>query len=87
MSDALDESLLDNPESQRLLGEMKRKQQEQKIAIEKIRKAESDYIETVTKISNNLHTNPHWKTLCMNHVQEGTMAFIRAVSNPGERQL
>ena len=86
MSDALDESLLDNPETKRLLDQMKRKQQEQKIAIEKIRKAEHDYIDIANKISNNLHTNPHWKTLCLNHIQEGTMALIRAISNPNERQ-
>lgn len=81
----LEDLPIDNPDTERMMEQLKQSQQVQKSALTRIREAEKAYLEVAVSISNNLKVNPRWFAICKTHIQEGTMAAIRAISQPDEK--
>ncbi len=84
MSDELDTDLLDTDESDVLLAQLKQKQNSQRLAMNKVRAIEKEYLDTVTSISSNLQVDARWLAICKTHIEEGTMAMIRGITRPND---
>ena len=81
----MDDELLDTPEAAAALEKIKNSQRAQKDAIFKVKAAEEDYIECITKIAANLQLSEKWFALSKTNVALATMSMIRAISKPTER--